>query len=145
MTPKLVSLAALALAVAGIAALFILHRFVATEPVGMAVQVLSAGLMVWARITFGARSFHAGADPTEGGLVTNGPYRYLRHPIYAAVTYFVFAGALSAPSAQGVGAATVIALCLGVRALLEEKLVAAAYPEYRDYAARTKRLIPFLF
>ena len=50
--------------------------------------------MVAARITFGRRSFHAAANPTEGGLVTTGPYAYIRHPIYAAILYFVWAGAL---------------------------------------------------
>ena len=30
----------------------------------------------------------------RGGLVTTGPYRYVRHPIYAAATYFAWAGAL---------------------------------------------------
>lgn len=38
-----------------------------------ALQVLAVLLMVWARVTFGARSFHASAGPTEGQLVTTGP------------------------------------------------------------------------
>ena len=54
------------------------------------VQVLAVLLMLWARVTFGRRSFHASADPTEGGLITTGPYHYLRHPIYAAVLYIFF-------------------------------------------------------
>src|SRR5690349_14967955 len=36
---------------------------------GQAVQVLAVGLMLWARWTFGRRSFHAAANPTAGGLV----------------------------------------------------------------------------
>lgn len=30
-----------------------------------------------------------------GGLVTNGPYRFIRHPIYTAVCLFVWTGVLS--------------------------------------------------
>jgi len=45
--------------------------------------------MLWARLTFGGRSFHAGANPTAGGVVTTGPYRFVRHPIYAAILYFL--------------------------------------------------------
>jgi hypothetical protein len=41
-------------------------------------------------LTFGARSFHAGANPTDGGVVTAGPYRFFRHPIYAAILYFLW-------------------------------------------------------
>jgi protein-S-isoprenylcysteine O-methyltransferase Ste14 len=42
-----------------------------------------------ARVTFGRRSFHAAANPTAGGLVTTGPYRLIRHPIYTAACLFV--------------------------------------------------------
>jgi protein-S-isoprenylcysteine O-methyltransferase Ste14 len=40
-----------------------------------------ASQLATARVTFGGRSFHVGANPTEGGLVTKGPYRFVRHPI----------------------------------------------------------------
>ena len=49
-------------------------------------------LILWARVTFGRRSFHVVANPTEGGLVTSGPYRYIRHPIYAAICLFTWVG-----------------------------------------------------
>jgi protein-S-isoprenylcysteine O-methyltransferase Ste14 len=55
-------------------------------------QAVAVLLLLWARVTFGRRSFHVVANPTEGGLVTGGPYRYLRHPIYAAICLFAFAG-----------------------------------------------------
>jgi protein-S-isoprenylcysteine O-methyltransferase Ste14 len=41
--------------------------------------------VIWARVAFGRRSFHLAANPTEGGLVTTGPYRLIRHPIYTGV------------------------------------------------------------
>ncbi len=145
MNARTASLVALLGAVVGILALFQLHRLIAAGPFWLAFQILAVGLMIWARITFGKRSFHAAADPTAGGLVTTGPYQYLRHPIYAAANYVVWAGALSEPNAQALGAATVVTLCLMVRLLLEERLVAVAYPEYAAYAARTKRLIPYVF
>jgi protein-S-isoprenylcysteine O-methyltransferase Ste14 len=109
---------------------------------GGAVQVGAVALMAWARITFGRRSFHAAADPTAGGLVTSGPYRFLRHPIYAAVLYFAWAGALGHAGWWPVLLATLVTLGLGYRMLAEERLVAARYPEYQAWAARTRRLIP---
>jgi protein-S-isoprenylcysteine O-methyltransferase Ste14 len=57
---------------------------VAAHPVGLVVQAVAVALMIWARITFGRRSFHAVANPTEGGLVTSGPYAIVRHPIAVA-------------------------------------------------------------
>lgn len=109
------------------------------------VQVAAVVLMIWARLAFGRRSFHAAANPTEGGLVTTGPYRLIRHPIYTAVCLFAAAGAaahLSATTALFGGLILASAL---VRIRCEEQLVAARYPEYRDYAARTWRMLPHVF
>jgi protein-S-isoprenylcysteine O-methyltransferase Ste14 len=100
--------------------------------------------MAWARITFGARSFHAAADPTAGDLVTHGPYRFWRHPIYASVVYFVWAGVLSAPAPDSVGVAAVVTGSLVARMLFEEQLLRQHFPDYDAYCARTKRIIPFV-
>lgn len=131
--------------VAALLGLLATRSLFSPHPVVIAVQAAAAALMIWARLTFGERSFHASADPTEGGLVTTGPYRFVRHPIYAAVCLFTFSGALAHLSVRSV----VLAL-LGfggalVRMLAEERLVTARYPEYAEYAARTKRMVPYLF
>jgi protein-S-isoprenylcysteine O-methyltransferase Ste14 len=110
----------------------------------IALQVLAGLLMIWARIAFGRRSFHAAANPTEGGLVTDGPYRWIRHPIYAAVLLFLGTGVathLSIVSACLFGTALAGAW---TRMFAEETLVTRRYPEYAEYAARTKRLVPFV-
>jgi protein-S-isoprenylcysteine O-methyltransferase Ste14 len=95
-------------------------------------------------VTFGGRSFHAAANPTEGGVVTSGPYRFVRHPIYAAVLFFTWAGILSHFSIVNL----VLGICAvagaGLRIAAEERLLVKRYPEYREYAARTKRIIPYL-
>lgn len=132
-------------AVLGIAWLAIQRALFCLQPIGIAVQVLSALLMVWARVTFGWRSFHLGAAATEGGLVTHGPYRWWRHPIYAAALYFVAAGVACHPSWRALAAGILVALGLGTRMVLEERFVRARYPEYSDYASRTRQLVPFLF
>ena len=85
MNPKSRSLAATVLLVVAVVVLLRDHALIARTPIGIALQGLAIALMLWARLTFGMRSFHATANPTEGGLVTAGPYRYWRHPIYAAV------------------------------------------------------------
>ncbi len=144
MTPRIASLAAVGIAVGGIAFLALNNTLFSSNFPGIIVQVLAVGLMIWARIVFGRRSFHAGANPTEGRLVTNGPYRFLRHPIYAAATYFIWAGVLSYRTIEAIAAAVVVTICLVVRMLLEERFLRATYPEYREYSQQTKRLIPFL-
>jgi protein-S-isoprenylcysteine O-methyltransferase Ste14 len=114
-------------------------------PVTIAIQIAACFLMGWARLTFGFRSFHAAANPTAGGLVTRGPYRYLRHPIYSAVLYFLWAGIAAHPSQTHILVALLASALLGVRMFGEERLLLGKYPEYADYARHTRRVLPFLF
>jgi protein-S-isoprenylcysteine O-methyltransferase Ste14 len=145
MESRVVSVAGYVVMVAGLLGLILTRSLLAPHAVVVLVQVGAVGVMIWARITFGVRSFHLAADPTAGGLVTSGPYRYLRHPIYAAVCWFVWAGALGNLSPVSLACALVVTVGAVIRLLCEERLLVERYPEYRDYAARTPRLIPFLF
>src|SRR5436190_11914555 len=101
-----------------------------SSPLVISVQVLAFVLLLWARVIFGRRSFHVVADPTEGGLVTGGAYRYLRHPIYAAICLFVLAGVAGHWSwISGLCGGLVLASAV-TRIFCEEALVSARYPEY---------------
>ena len=130
--------------VLGIAGLLRAHALFAHRVPLIAVQVAAVALMIAARITFGRRSFHAAANPTAGGLVTTGPYAFLRHPIYAAVIYFAWAGALDTPSRLSIACAVLILAGAIVHMLSEERLLIARYPAYRDYMRRVKRVVPFV-
>jgi protein-S-isoprenylcysteine O-methyltransferase Ste14 len=120
------------------------HALFGTGPITISIQVAAALLMLWARLTFGLRSFHASANPTQGGLVTRGPYRFVRHPIYAAVLYFLWAGVSAHPGPVNLPAAVLASALLGVRMFAEERLLLGRYPEYADYARRTRRVVPFV-
>jgi protein-S-isoprenylcysteine O-methyltransferase Ste14 len=125
--------------------LFLRHALFANRPVFVFAQVVAAALMLWARLTFGLRSFHGAANATAGGVQTRGPYRWIRHPIYAAILLFVWSGVSAHPSLGSIGAGAIASVGTAVRIVAEERLVLAQYPEYAEYAARTKRLIPYIF
>jgi len=144
MTLRAASLAATSVLVVAVVTLLWRHELFGGNAIAIVAQVAAALLMVAARLTFGTRSFHAGANPTEGGLVTSGPYRFIRHPIYAAILLLVWAGVLSHLSAVSLGCAVVATAAVAVRIATEERLVVERYPEYREYAARTKRVIPYV-
>ena len=141
---KALSIPAFGLMVAGLAWLILRGEVLAHSVAGIGVQSMAILLMVLARIAFGLRSFHAAADPTGGGLVTRGPYRWLRHPIYAAILYFCWAAALDHRTPEAFAAASLVTLGAAGRMYMEERLLAGMYPDYRDYAARTARVIPFV-
>jgi protein-S-isoprenylcysteine O-methyltransferase Ste14 len=136
---------AFGLMVAGIVGLYYSGHLFGRHVWSIAVQVAAIALMISARLTFGMRSFHATANPTEGGIVTTGPYAFIRHPIYAAATYFVWAGALDGPSAIAVAGAALVTIGAALRMWMEEQLLVARYPEYRAYMARVKRFVPYVF
>ncbi len=145
MSSKIGSVLGYLIAVAGLVYLILNHDIISKNPVIIGIQVLAFCLMVWARFTFKARSFHLAANPTEGGLVTKGPYKLLRHPIYAAVIYFGWACLIAFPKIDVLVAVIFVTGGLFIRMILEEKELKKAYPEYTEYSKRAKRLIPFIF
>ena len=142
---KITSVGGLLLMMTAGISLVLIHALFSPSPFVIAAQVAGVGLMLWARFTFGRRSFHGSAEPTEGGLVTTGPYRFIRHPIYAAACTICLAGILANISILSVLAGALLVVGALIRIQAEEKLVAARYPEYLQYAKVTKRMIPYVF
>jgi len=139
------SLIGLGIAVLGLFYLIAKNFILTKNPIVIIVQLCSIVFMIWARITFGIRSFHATADTTKGELVTNGPYRWLRHPIYASVIYFSWASVISYPFIDTIFAVILISGGLFVRMILEEKSLKLTYDNYVEYSKHTKRIVPFIF
>jgi protein-S-isoprenylcysteine O-methyltransferase Ste14 len=142
---KSLSVAAFGMMIGGIIGLYASHALFARRLPFIAVQVGAVLLMISARIAFGRRSFHAAADPTAGGIVTTGPYAYVRHPIYAAALYFVWAGAIDRISWLAVVSALAVSAGGFARMVSEERLLVQRYPEYRDYMTHVRRIVPFVY
>lgn len=130
---------------AGLVGLIAVGGLFSLFPLVVLAQIAAIMLFVWARLTFGWRSFHLAANPTKGGLVTSGPYHFIRHPVYASVCLFVWAGALAHHSLMSLLLAALVTAGALLRIFCEEHLLVEHFPEYRRYAASTKRLIPYLF
>src|ERR1700730_1275664 len=83
--------------------------------------------------------------PEARRLVTGGPYRFIRHPLYAAEILAAVALVLARP---GLWATLTLVQFIAVqmlRARFEEGLLARIFPEYRSYARRTRKLIPLVW
>src|SRR5438552_5110887 len=129
----------------GLFGLLVMRNLFSSSTLVICLQVVASLLFVWARVTFGRRSYHVIADPTQGGLVTAGPYRYIRHPIYAAFCLFTSAGAAAHWSwSAGLCDGLVVGSAV-LRIFCEESLVAARYPEYAQYSLTTWRMIPYVY
>ena len=79
-------------------------------------------------------------------IITTGPYAYVRHPMYAGAIFFILGIPLLLGSWVGLGLAVVLIAGFGYRAVMEERTLAAQFPDYADYAARVRyRLVPLVW
>jgi protein-S-isoprenylcysteine O-methyltransferase Ste14 len=109
---------------------------VMTVPV-LIIGLLGYGLVLWSLLTLG-RSF--GIAPADRGLVTQGPYSFVRHPMYLGELILRAALVVTSPQPLLAGALLVALVIIQViRALREERIINA----YSAYASRVRyRLIP---
>jgi len=145
MNARTTSIVAVLILAGSVVLLFRRGELLGAGPVSIGFQVIAVLLMLWARVTFGRRSFHAAASPTGGGLVTAGPYRYVRHPIYTAAQFFVWPPAIFRATAPAIAFAILVSIGAIIRMLCEEYLLVRQYPGYLEYAKSTKRMIPYVF
>lgn len=135
----------LAFVIASIAALGITGNLWSSSPFVMAAQLAAVGLAVWARRSFQAGTFRVSAAPAGTAIIRRGPYRVLRHPMYAAALLFIWTAVVSHRSlltfALGI-AVTAVAI---TRVYAEERLLRAQYADYGDYMRATNALLPFVF
>jgi protein-S-isoprenylcysteine O-methyltransferase Ste14 len=79
-------------------------------------------------------------------VVTTGPYRYVRHPIYASGILSYLGTPLLLGSWYGLIMVPVLTALLGIRAVMEERMLEAELKGYREYVARVRyRLIPMIW
>jgi len=110
---------------------------------GVGIGAVGGGLVLWAFRSLGKNLTDTVVTRREHTLITSGPYRWVRHPFYDAVSCSIVANALIA--------ANWFLLLTGVTALLlirlrtpieEEKLIERFGDAYRAYMARTGRFLP---
>jgi protein-S-isoprenylcysteine O-methyltransferase Ste14 len=126
--------------------------FVNFAPISPAVSLIGLGLMFAGMAVLVAGRLHLGGNWSQTvsakqghELVTSGPYRWVRHPMYAGGLLACIGSVLVAG-----GAFVFLLILLGAifiwRVVAEDKLLAAQFPRaFPAYKARTWALIPFVY
>ena len=122
---------------------------ITTDPwlqgIGLAVFVLGLALAVWARIYLGRNWGMPMSEKVDLELVTRGPYRTVRHPIYSGIV-LAKVGTAIAVSVYWLIAVVLLGGYFIYSAFMEERRMAQVFPDtFPAYKQSTKMLIPFLF
>ncbi len=114
------------------------------EAIGAVVFVSGLALAVWARVYLGRNWGMPMTEKAEPELVTSGPYRFVRHPIYSGLLLGLLGTAL-ATDLIGLVIVAVVGGYFYYCATVEERNLSATFPTaYPAYRTATKMLIPFV-
>ena len=113
---------------------------------GALLAALSIVVLLWSQASMGD-SLRIGVDPSERTtLVTAGPFRYVRNPIYSTMFAYSAATAMLVPNAASIGATVLLVAGeeFQVRRIEEPYLVKTHGASYGSYASRVGRFIPLV-
>jgi protein-S-isoprenylcysteine O-methyltransferase Ste14 len=108
----------------------------------LAGDAIAVAFCLWLLVSVLALGRCFGVLPEARGLVTRGPYRIVRHPVYLGELGASAGLALTAPSLANALVLAALVIAQLVRMGYEEQALASAFPEYASYAASTPRLLP---
>jgi protein-S-isoprenylcysteine O-methyltransferase Ste14 len=112
---------------------------------GIVLMVIGAALVGLGIAALG-RNLSAVPRPIPGAtLVERGPYRLVRHPMYAGAVLVAFGWALSVHGILTLGYAAALLVFFDVKARREERWLCEKVAGYAAYQLRARRLIPFIY
>ena len=81
----------------------------------------------------------------DSKLIKNGPYRFIRHPMYLSLLILSLCWIVDYFTLIRLLVTIVLFTIMILKMNHEEELLKEAFPEYEDYQLRTKKLIPFVY
>ena len=115
------------------------------QAVGLVVFLSGLALAIWARRYLGRNWGMPMSEKVDPELVTSGPYRRVRHPIYSGIILAMIGTAI-AVSWYWLLAVVLLGVYFVYSAVMEERYMAVRFPDtYPAYKRSTKMLLPFVF
>jgi protein-S-isoprenylcysteine O-methyltransferase Ste14 len=114
------------------------------EIIGWMLIGLAGGLILWTASVNTFLSRQVRIQEERGHYaVTSGPYRWVRHPMYAGLIIFIFCVPLLLGSGLAMIPAALIGILIVIRTSLEDKTLQAELPGYKEYVQKVHyRLLP---
>ncbi|MGH9466963.1 MAG: methyltransferase family protein, partial [Terriglobales bacterium] len=112
---------------------------------GVIVLVIGLAIALWARRTLGGNWGSAVSLKQGHELIQNGPYRFVRNPIYTGLILMFLGTALVVGHSSSLLAVVLAIFGYWIKLKQEEQVMQTQFPAaYAAYRARVKALIPFL-
>lgn len=122
------------------------NEWLADSPVLIVIQFAGLALGTWSVVEMSRSKLNITPVPRKGAtLISSGPYRLIRHPMYAALILAFFPLLVQDPSISNGIAFGVLLVNLILKLLYEEQLLLQRFPGYKEMTGRTWRLIPWVF
>lgn len=116
-----------------------------TRWIGVGLGIVCVVLIYWMFSSIGSGITPTVATRSEHKLVTKGPYRWIRHPLYSFGTLFFLSFALMADSWFIALMAALAIVLLSIRLPTEEAFLIEKFgDEYREYMKHTGKYLPKL-
>lgn len=108
-------------------------------------SALGVLLGLWALSANRLGNFNIRPSPRAGGqLIQQGPYRWIRHPMYTAVMACGWAGAWASATWVAWLALAALVVVLVIKAVFEERWMLQAHPGYAAYRRGTRWFLPWI-
>jgi protein-S-isoprenylcysteine O-methyltransferase Ste14 len=119
--------------------------WVSLRIIGLALGLAGAVLLVWATVMLGRLMIHEAAVREDHALIQSGPYRFVRHPVYAGYLALLFGSGIASLNVCLLLIWPVSLLGILIQSASEEQLLRARFgQDYERYVGRTGRLVPCL-
>ena len=112
--------------------------------VGAALMLAGSGLLIAGLLRLGSNLTPLPYPRPHAILIQTGPYRIVRHPMYAGGIVLAYGWGLVVRGWLTLVYATVLFVFLDIKSAREERWLADKFPDYPDYQRRVRKLIPFI-